>query len=213
MILHYMLFAIALHDHYMFFTWNLHNITWSFNLLHVLHCISRMNIFFTCFLHSLHALSTYFTWLLHVLHDYYMNFSHFLLTAKKWHLSFLFSASLINIHEDTRSRPSTWMVAAFYPVLGVESTWDEKRRNSNGGCRAFYAQGHQRKRPGLSWHREVYAGVRKPPPPRSAGPGPVLLNIPSAEHLRCALRSTRPLWGLGALQCLGAPQLSHVNFM
>ena len=151
-------FPWSLHVFYMKFTQ--HYMKLQFITFFALHIWNEH--FFTCFLHSLHALSTYFTWLLHVLHDYYMNFSRFLLTAKKWPLSFLFSASLINIHEDTRSRPSTWMVAAFYPVLGVESTWDEKRGNSNDGCRAFYAQGHQRKRPGLSWHQEVYAGVRKP---------------------------------------------------
>ena len=42
-----------------------------------------------------------------------------------------FTASLLNVHEKIRSRPSTWMVAAFLPVSGVESTWDERGGNSN----------------------------------------------------------------------------------
>ena len=36
-----------------------------------------------------------------------------------------------HVHDKTCSRPSTWMVAAFYPVLGVESLWDERGGNSN----------------------------------------------------------------------------------
>ena len=47
---------------------------------------------------------------------------------------FLFSCwypvSLLNVHEKIRSKPSTWMVAAFYPVLGQESLWDERGGNS-----------------------------------------------------------------------------------
>ena len=74
MILHYMLSAIALHDHYMFFTWNLHNITWSFNLLHVLHCISRMNIFYIVYMHYQH-----------ILHDYYM---YYMIITWIFHISF-----------------------------------------------------------------------------------------------------------------------------
>jgi hypothetical protein len=35
------------------------------------------------------------------------------------------TATLLNVHEKKRSRPSTWMVAAFYPVSGAESTWDD----------------------------------------------------------------------------------------
>ena len=41
------------------------------------------------------------------------------------------TASLINVHEKIRSRPSTWMVAAFLPVSGVESTCDKQVGNSN----------------------------------------------------------------------------------
>ena len=62
----------------------------------------------TCFLHVFYIL----------LHEVLINVT-------------LFTVSLFNIHEDTRSRPSTWMVAAFYPVLGAESTWDERGGNSN----------------------------------------------------------------------------------
>ena len=43
----------------------------------------------------------------------------------------LFTANLINVHEKIHSRPATWMVAAFLPVPGVESTWDERGGNSN----------------------------------------------------------------------------------
>ena len=47
-----------------------------------------------------------------------------------WVLFLLSTATLLNVHEKTRSRPSTWMVAAFYPVSGAESTWDARGGNS-----------------------------------------------------------------------------------
>ena len=47
-----------------------------------------------------------------------------------WVLFLLSTATLLNVHEKIRSRPSTWMVAAFYPVSGAESTWDERGGNS-----------------------------------------------------------------------------------
>ena len=37
---------------------------------------------------------------------------------------------LINVHENIRSRPSTWMVAAFLPVSGPDAKWDERGGNS-----------------------------------------------------------------------------------
>jgi hypothetical protein len=46
-------------------------------------------------------------------------------------LFFWSTANLLNVHEKIRSRPSTWMVAAFLPVSGPESTWDERGGNSN----------------------------------------------------------------------------------
>jgi hypothetical protein len=42
----------------------------------------------------------------------------------------LSTASLVNVHEKTRSRPSTWMVVAFLPVSGADSTWDVRGGNS-----------------------------------------------------------------------------------
>ena len=53
---------------------NLHNITWSFNLLHVLHCISRMNIFYIVYMHYQH-----------ILHDYYM---YYMIITWIFHISF-----------------------------------------------------------------------------------------------------------------------------
>ena len=47
-----------------------------------------------------------------------------------WVLFLLSTATLLNVYEKTRSRPSTWMVAAFYPVSGAESTWDARGGNS-----------------------------------------------------------------------------------
>ena len=41
------------------------------------------------------------------------------------------SANLVNVHEKTRSRPSTWMVVAFLPVSGAESMWDHQGGNSS----------------------------------------------------------------------------------
>ena len=43
---------------------------------------------------------------------------------------FLSTANLINVHENIRSRPSTWMVAAFLPVSGPDAKWDERGGNS-----------------------------------------------------------------------------------
>jgi hypothetical protein len=43
---------------------------------------------------------------------------------------FLSTANLINVHENIRSRQSTWMVAAFLSVSGPESKWDEQGGNS-----------------------------------------------------------------------------------
>ena len=61
-----------------------------------------------------------------------MIFSCFHLYAKNdpFHF-FLCTVSLLNIYEDTCLRPSASMVAEFYPLLGVESTWDDKEGNSN----------------------------------------------------------------------------------
>ena len=44
---------------------------------------------------------------------------------------YFFSANLVNVHEKTRSRPSTWMVVAFLPVSGAESMWDHQGGNSS----------------------------------------------------------------------------------
>ena len=40
------------------------------------------------------------------------------------------AANLFNVHEDVRSRPSTWFVVCFLPSLGPESKWDERGGNS-----------------------------------------------------------------------------------
>ena len=42
----------------------------------------------------------------------------------------LVAANLFNVHEDFRSRPSTWFVVCFLPSLGPESKWDERGGNS-----------------------------------------------------------------------------------
>ena len=54
-----------------------------------------------------------FTSLLHGFYMFYMTIT-----------CYFFTANLVNVHEKTCSRPSTWMVVAFLPVSGAESMWD-----------------------------------------------------------------------------------------
>ena len=75
--------------------------------------------------------------LLHIFYSTYMYYIHFTSVSYFSHLQLkndllynLVAANLFNVHEDVRSRPSTWFVVCFLPSLGPESKWDERGGNS-----------------------------------------------------------------------------------
>ena len=67
---------------------------------------------------------------LHVLHALYICIIIFTSVVENDLVYNLVAANLFNVHEDVRSRPSTWFVFCFLPSLGPESRWDEHGGNS-----------------------------------------------------------------------------------
>ncbi len=67
---------------------------------------------------------------LHVLHTLYICIILFTSVVKNAIWYNLVEANLFNVHEDVRSRPSTWFVVCLLPSLGPESKWDERGGNS-----------------------------------------------------------------------------------
>ncbi len=67
---------------------------------------------------------------LHVLHALYICIIIFTSVVENDLVYNLVAANLFNVHEDVRSRPSTWFVVCFLPSLGPESKWDERGGNS-----------------------------------------------------------------------------------
>ncbi len=67
---------------------------------------------------------------LHILHTLYICIILFTSVLKNDPLYNFVATNLFNVHEDVRSRPSTWFVACFLPSLGPNSKWDERGGNS-----------------------------------------------------------------------------------
>ena len=155
-----------------------------------------------------------FTYILHTLHDFYMMFTCLTSTFAMdfdavFFVWFLSTANLINVHENVRSRPSTWMVVAFLPVSGPDAKWDERGGNSMAvrntelikmGMASFASQRYADYHVYLFWEQQQAEasalGVPSTPPPDRPRPAPLRLRpLPNrfvADHLR-GVRGIRPL--------------------
>ena len=108
-----------------------------------------------------------------------------------------YPVSLLNVHEKIRSKPSTWMIAAFYPVLGVESLWDERGGNSPlvglGGqsIRRLQDCDLRLRKFKRAWLRKRRKGRKRSTGGRHRSNGICRGNFPEGQHMRVK-RSVEP---------------------
>ncbi len=96
------------------------------------------------FLHQFYFQRMYITCNLHWFYMHYMSITCLTCLTSTFAMDldtvffvlFLSTANLINVHENIRSRPSTWMVAGFLPVSGPDSKCDERGGNNPGNSMA-----------------------------------------------------------------------------
>ncbi len=114
--IHYM----TLHDFYMILHWIYLITCWHYMSLHR----SQIHyMYFTLFWHRLHVFYMYLVLFTHVLHDNYMScqllsYNHSMALG----LVFVVNSQSDLFSWEILSRQSTWMVVAFLPVSGPEST-------------------------------------------------------------------------------------------